>query len=155
MQVPDNELFDIDRLNPYAREVADLLFAEYPDWIQFAGVHPDGNELEINVPVPDKDAAGDLTIYTRWGFGWGCISLWFDLDANDFGCGYPVDDAFKIANEVISDIINERIVAGAKRQESGYYLSVGYFPVDEIDSIPAGKVSQLRSFLGTYNRDFE
>ncbi len=150
-------MIDLDRLNAHSRLFADLLFQQFPQWLQYARFDPyedfEKEALLVEIPCPADGSSHGLYITTsEWevsvGFG--------DSFHTRFGTsGDSVEKSFyDEALVFIADFVTEKIVL-ATASENGEWL--GGWKLDlrdnEISSIKveAGEKVIVQSWLGTHD----
>lgn len=130
------------------RQMADRLLRAFPQWEPYARLAPDAHSqemhFEIRVPAPvPREAALDLLISTERGE----LTVYFDEYHRHFARSsrLPLEESLDNAVAYIRAILNEEIVVGRW---------IAFLAV-EIDTIQPGQTPYIRSWRGTYNRQFD
>lgn len=151
-----NQLFKsyphLKRMGKYSKQVAKLLFQQYPLWFPFSEVQHDDHDdyyfvVKINAPVNPSDM--DLVFETRGER----ITVHFDRFHAHFGgwTGMTYKDAFDDAMIYLEKLFKEEYFVGIKMDEQGLVTGRG-LTKEKLDSIDPNLLTYTRSWLGTYDR---
>jgi hypothetical protein len=143
----------LDELNNYSLKVLDLVIKTYPSWGGFAQVGEFKGEkyLEIKIPAPYQPTERDLMI-TTWNDD---LTISFDWFHAHYGRWFKTPkEAFEKAHIFIERILQEDFIVAIKMVDGSWAGSKGYTP-SILHEIKEGEVSYIRSWRGTYNRDYE
>ncbi len=149
---------DFERLDPFSREMANRLFAKYPDWRRFARAEKAENGtayLSVTVPAPaEAHADHDLTITTSGAK----VTIGFDYyhchfhaavgDGEHFGADY--------AFHFIDRLLNERIAVISWWQGNewrAFSIREGGVNVMPDDLVGPSDRQRIRSWRGSLNAD--
>lgn len=144
-------MFDITKLNKYSKNIAELLFRDYPEWKQYASINLPSGNFSVEIPSPTGVAIRNLYISTTET----CVSIsYFDYFHEQFGfTNTPEQDYYSVA-DFIKDFINEDILIVFKKH--GFLFIKWQTPYimthKELQSIKPSQISCIRSWKGTYDR---
>jgi hypothetical protein len=161
----------MDKLNDYSQRFAEVLFAAFPDWKQFASARKaDGADesgfLVVEVPAPTKGLiTNDLIVKNGdylWIYSEGEITVGFDyhhmhFDTFDFQTEVP---SFIDAVEFIKSIVNEEICFVAVFNGNSFCGSTSASADAKPDLSSWDWLDKscqdvyVRSWRGTYNRKY-
>ena len=152
-------MIDLDQLNAHSRLFADLLFRQYPQWLQHARFDPyedfEKEALLVEIPSPVDGSSNGLFITTsEWeisiGFGESFHTRFGT--SGDSEIGSFNENALRFLN----DFVNERIVIATASQDGewlgGWKIDLRKTGLDTI-SVEAGEKVIVRSWMGTFNRE--
>ncbi len=149
-------MFNASNLNEYSRKIAQMLFAEHPNWRDYAKIdtseHVDSGSLLIIIPSPHDDQKGGLYISTDES----AIRINFDAFHTHFGNweGITAEEAFREALTCIHAIFDETLLVMVTRYENRISEVRLINKCDKI-SLKERKTISIRSWYGTYNQDMK
>jgi hypothetical protein len=142
-------MLDRSALNELSAAFADRLFHKYPQWEHLAKNLQDG-PFEVSVPQPGADRY--LLISTQDDE----ITIGYDYWHDHLGSFLGLSDKEVIDQgmEEIRAIIEEDLVVMISFRDDKWVQSMHWRPATPVITEPGG-TTQLRSWLGTYDRVLE
>ncbi|QVK19052.1 hypothetical protein KHQ81_04925 [Mycoplasmatota bacterium] len=136
--------FELDKLNKFSLEYANMLFLEFPILRDFSKVDNDDGEYYFYIEYPCADNKNYLYIST-------------DDDEITIGFGFYHDHFYDFIESInfINDIINEKIVVVKCEQDSkwtkSYCVDVNNLSSETINVVKCD-TKYILSWKGTYNK---
>jgi hypothetical protein len=155
-------MIDLSRLNEHSKKIANLLFTDHPEWIEFASLWVNHLNkanpynlidcyLAVEVPSPTGQVIRNLNICTT---GSGTAIHYFDYFHVQFGFGQTIETEYVCTKEFITDFLNEELIVICKKHSFlGFHWTTqpGIISLNEIQGMKSSKISCIRSWKGTYD----
>lgn len=160
-------MIDLARLNDHSRQFAKLLFARWPQWIQFARFDPyedfEKEALLVEVPRPVDGSSHGLYITTsEWevsvGYGENFHTRFGTSGAAEGEARTGGGDFYEQAIAFIADFVEEHCVLATAYQDrewlGAWKIDLRRETLDELEVEP-GVLVRIRSWNGTHDREIQ
>ena len=153
-------MIDLERLNDHSRQFAKLLFAQWPEWIQFARFDPyedfEKEALLVEVPRPGDGSSHGLYITTsEWEISIGYGEN-FHTRFGSTGESQGDEDFYHQAIQFIRDFVEEKFVLATAFQEKewlgAWKIDLRCESMEDVDVEP-GVLVRIRSWSGKHDCD--
>jgi hypothetical protein len=158
-------MIDLERLNDHSRQFARLLFAQWPEWIQYARFDPyedfEKEALLVEVPRPVDGSSHGLYITTsEWeisvGFGENFHTRFGTTGDNDDGAAEGAVDFYQEAIKFIRNFVDEEFALATAYQDKewlgAWKIDLRRESLDEVEVEP-GVLVKIRSWRGRHDRE--
>jgi hypothetical protein len=146
---------ELAKIDLYSKNVAALFYKSRPHWLGYAAPEEYKGRifLKIAIPMPNNPDDKGLIINTDSHR----VTVFFYGYHAHFGGwrGMTAQDAFDGAMKYVDKLRREEYVVGCWVDEEYGVVSGRCYLTEDIETVQPGEISYIRSWLGTYDRNYE